>query len=254
MKSNNSTTNINAVINPFDTLTAAATNGSATRKLAYTDVVNTTAHERARDVVKAAGTSADLALMANHMMESGDVADLMNLFNASGIMDKVHSDAAALEGCGEKTLKSMLESRRSDRSKCKKKGISSSAAVCMTYMADFYAELMIRDAMGKPYTGRTGANEIQVNPDDLDAVNRKIKSLQSKKCRIAKLAKAGDAAAQKELDDVVAEIERLQGYRPATTTTTVVKSVKVDDLRAALKSLSIDEMPAELRELMAKIG
>lgn len=256
MKSNNNTTATtnNAVINPFDALTATVNNGTGTRKLAYTDIVNNTARERARDVVKAVGENPDLGQIANRMMESGDPADLLELFALTKVADQVPSDAAALSGCDEKTLKSMLESRRSDRSKCKKKGINSSAIVCMTYMADFYAELMIRDAMGKPYTGRTGANTIQVDTDDLDAVNRKIKSLQSKKCRIAKLAKAGDAAAQSELDEVVAEIERLQAYRPATTTTTVIKSVKVDDLRAALKSMSIDEMPAELRELMAKIG
>lgn len=250
---NNTVNATAAVINPFDALTAAATNGSASRKLAYTDAVNGIAHERARDVVKAVGNDVELGQMANLMMASGDIADLIALFDATAVSEKVHGDAAALDGCDERTLKSMLESRRSDRSKCKKKGINNSAVNCMTYMADFYAELMIRDAMGKPYTGRIGANEIKVDPDDLDAVNRKIKSLQSKKSRVGKLAKAGDAAAQKELDEVVAEIERLQAYRP-TTTTTVVKSIKVDELRKALASLSEDDLTDELRELMVKIG
>lgn len=255
MKNNTTTKNmtIEATANPFESLSATSTVATS-RKLAYTDVLNTTANQRAAEAIMAASKDPELFPLANAMMDSGDPADLLTLFEKVGAMEHVEQDAAALAGCDEETLKRMLESRRSDRSKNKKKGVRSSIAVCRAYVAAFYAELVVRQAMGRPYTGAVGKASVMVDTDDVDAVNRKIKSLQSKKCRLSKLAQAGDAAAQKDLDEVVAEIDRLRGYRPSVTTTTVVKSVKVDELRAALAKLNPDEVPDEVKALLAKIG
>lgn len=250
-KTTNNTTTIETV-NPFETLSTEVGTTSS-RKLAYTDIVNHTASERASEAIMAASKDATLFPVANQMMDSGDPADLLRLFEATSMLDHVAGDAAALQGADEDDLKRMLESRRSDRSKCKKRGVRSSIAVCKAYVAAFYAELVIRQAMGKPYTGRTGITASDINIEDLDAVNRRIKSLQSKKCRLGKLAKAGDAAAQNELDQTIAEIERLQAFRPATSTT-VVKSIKVDELREALGKLQAEDLPEEVRALMAKIG
>lgn len=246
-------TNEATVINPFETLGASASTSASSRKLAFTDVLNGIASERANEAILAASQSQELYPLANAMMDSGDPADLVNLFNATGTMDHVAEDAVALQGADEDTLKKMLESRRSDRSKSKKKGVRSHITVCKAYVGAFYAELVIREAMGKPYTGRTGVGASVVNTEDLDAVNRRIKSLQSKKCRLGKLAKAGDAEAQAQLDETIAEIERLQAFRPATSTT-VVKSIKVDELREALSKLQGEDLPDEVRELLAKIG
>lgn len=258
MKTNTTTkaTTIEAnTVNPFEEL--SATNVAAAqqgRKLAFTDVLNHAAMERSAEAIMSASKNPELFPLANAMMDSGDPADLLKLFEATGVLEKVSGDAAALDGCDEETLKRMLESRRSDRSKNKKKGVRSSIAVCRAYVASFYAELVVREAMGKPYTGATGKSAIVVDTADVDAVNRKIKSLQSKKCRVSKLAQAGDAAAQKELDEVVAEIERLQAFRPTVATKTVVKSIKVDELRAALAKLDPNDVPDEVRDLLTKIG
>lgn len=241
------------IVNPFENLNATVGTSVTGRKLAFTDVLNSIAAERAGEAILATSQSQELFPLANAMMDSGDPSDLVKLFEATGVMEKVAGDAAALQGADEDDLKRMLESRRSDRSKSKKRGVRSSITVCKAYVAAFYAELVIRQAMNKPYTGRTGVGATVIDTEDLDAVKRRIKSLQSKKCRLSKLAKAGDAASQKELDETVAEIERLQAFRPATSTT-VVKSVKVDELREALSKLNADEVPEEVRALLAKIG
>lgn len=246
-------TNETATINPFENLSATENTMTNGRKLAYTDALNHTASERATEAITAASQNAELFPIANVMMDSGDPADLLRLFEKTGTLKQVASDAVLLAGCPEDDLKRMLESRRSDRSKCKKRGVRSSIVTCRAYVASFYAELVIRQAMGKPYTGRTGIAASELNTEDLNAINRRIKSLQSKKCRLNKLAKAGDAAAQNELDETVAEIERLQAFRPATSVTTV-KSIKVDELREALSKLSADEVPDEVKALLAKIG
>lgn len=240
-------------INPFEDLSAGV-KATVGRKLAYTDLLNSIAAERAGDAIMVASKTPELYSVANAMMDSGDPADLIALFEATGELDHVEKDAEQLDGCDAETLKRMLESRRSDRSKNKKKGVRSSIVVCKAYVAAFYAELVIRQAMDKPYTGRAGVTAAALDTDDVEAVNRRIKSLQSKKCRLNKLAAIGDVEAQKELDETIAEIERLRAFRPATSTTTTVKSVKVDELRAALAQLNPNEVPEEVRALLAKIG
>lgn len=248
----NVTTTATENANPFENLSATV-GTTATRKLAYTDVLNHIANERASEAITMATKDENLWPIANAMMDSGDPADLLRLFEATAVLKRVEADSVELAGCSEDELKRMLESRRSDRSKNKKKGVRSSIVTCRAYVAAFYAELVIRQAMGKPYTGRTGVATSELDTEDLEAVNRRIKSLQSKKCRLGKLVKAGDEEAQSELDETIAEIERLQAFRPATSTT-VVKSIKVDELREALAKLNIDEVPEEVRELLAKIG
>lgn len=240
---------------PFAALMAGQQSGDAatqSRKLDLTPVLTATAMQRALETIQTAAAREDLHALANQMMD-GDPAVLLSLFDATGISAHVADDAAALAGADEDQLKRLLESRRSDRSKCKHKGIKTNIATCRAYVAAMYAELMVREAMGKPYTGAVGATASDVDTDDLDAVNRRIKSLQSKKCRLGKLVQAGDETQRPEYEATVAEIERLQAFRP-TTTKTVVKSVKVDELRAALALLKADEVPEEVRALMEKIG
>lgn len=249
---NTNNENTATIVNPFEDLSAGIT-ATTGRKLAYTDMLNSIASERASNAILVASKTPDLYVMANTMMDSGDPADLLALFEATGEIEHVEKDAEQLAGCDAETLKRMLESRRSDRSKNKKKGVRSSIVVCKAYVAAFYAELVIRQAMDKPYTGRVGVAAAALDTDDIEAVNRRIKSLQSKKCRLNKLAAAGDNEAQTELDETIAEIERLRAFRPATSTT-VVKSVKVDELRAALAQLNPNEVPEEVRALLAKIS
>lgn len=242
--------------NLFESLTAQAIGTESTgRRLDHTVELNRLATERATEVIKQASAQDELHELANKML-AGDPADLMELFERTGMMERVGADAQeALDGASEDELKRLLESRRSDRSKCKKKGIASSMLVCRNYVACMYAELMVREAMGKPYTGTRGVTGgSALDESDLEAVGRRVKSLQSKKCRVKKLADAGVPGAQEELDEVIAEIERLNALRPTRVVArSAVKSIKVDELREALNKLEGD-VPAEILELMAKLG
>lgn len=243
--------------NPFEMLTAQPNDvATATRRLSHTVELNSLAAERATETIKKASANPELHELANKMM-AGDPADLLDLFEKVGVLANVEADAAMLADADEDELKRLLESRRSDRSKCKKKGIGSSMLNCRNYVAAMYAELMVRQAMGKPYTGARGAAEVDFDAlaGDQDAIVRKVKSLQSKKCRVKKLAEAGVDGATEELAQVEAEIERLNALRPTARVATkaAVKSIKVDELREALSKLEGD-VPAEILELMKKLG
>lgn len=244
--------------NPFEMLTAQPNDvaTATSRRLNHTVELNSRATERATETIKTASANPEFHELANKMM-AGDPADLLDLLEKTGIIANVEADAAVLDGADEDELKRLLESRRSDRSKCKKKGIGSSMLNCRNYVAAMYAELMVRQAMGKPYTGARGATEVDLDAlaGDQDAIVRKVKSLQSKKCRVKKLAEAGVAGASDELAEVEAEIERLNALRPMArvATKSTVKSIKVDELREALSKIEGD-VPAEILELMAKLG
>lgn len=243
--------------NPFEMLTAQTNDvATAARRLSHTVELNSRATERATETIKKASANPELHELANKMM-AGDPADLLDLFEKVDVLSNVEADAGMLADATEDELKRLLESRRSDRSKCKKKGISSSMLNCRNYVAAMYAELLVRQAMGKPYTGTRGGAELDLDSlaGDQDAIVRKVKSLQSKKCRIKKLAEAGVAGASDELAEVEAEIERLNALRPTTRVATkaAVKSIKVDELREALSKIEGD-VPEEILELMKKLG
>lgn len=243
--------------NPFEMLTAQTNDvATATRRLSHTAELNSCAAERATETIKKASANPELHELANKMM-AGDPADLLDLFEKVDVLANVEADAEMLADATEDELKRLLESRRSDRSKCKKKGINSNMLNCRNYVAAMYAELVVRQAMGKPYTGTRGGAELDLDSlaGDQDAIVRKVKSLQSKKCRIKKLAEAGVAGASDELTEVEAEIERLNALRPTARVATkaAVKSIKVDELREALSKIE-GAVPEEILELMKKLG
>lgn len=240
--------------NPFEF--AAVTNDVKTRKLAYTDVLNSTANARAHELMTGSMTQEQREL-ANTMMD-GNPSDLVQLINDVFGEQTVATDAAVLDGCDPDQLKKLLESRRSERSTSKKKGIRSSAINCKTYISAMYAELMIRVQLNAPYAGSSNTTAT-LDESDLEAVARKVKSLQSKKCRLKKLA-GYDSAAQTELEETEAEIDRLNALRPATVIKTkqVVKDLGVDQLREVLKSIDPATLPESERKkfenLMSKLA
>jgi uncharacterized protein YigA (DUF484 family) len=109
-----------------------------------------------------------------------------------------------------------------------------------------YAELMIRERTGKPYTGSSNGTASDLDESDLDAINRRIKSLQSKQCRLKPLAEYNETA-RAELAEVVNEIARLGALRPnnRTTTKTVVKDLSVDQVREALKQINPEDLSGD---------
>lgn len=235
---------------------------SETRKLDFTPILITTSNQRAQDLMVSVGKKPELFDLANRAIDNGDAQDLIDLIIANYGEDQVKTDAAILDGCDDTQLGKLLESRRSDRSKAKKKNPRSNVQVCKTYISSMYAEMLIRSYWNKPYSGQSGATEINIEAlkDDQDALSRKVKSLQSKKSRLSKVAQY-DKAAAAELQEVVDEIARLNALRPTVRTTptkTIIKDLDVDKLREVLKGVDPATLPETERSayetLMAKLG
>lgn len=244
--------------NPFETLSAAVTNEQS-RKLDYTPVLISTAEARAHELMLATAKKPELHKLANSALD-GAAPELINLISAVFDAETIKSDAACLEGADEDQLGRLLESRRSDRSKTKAKGPRSDIRTAQRYIATMYAELMIRDYWQKPYAAPVSQviDEDALKADQ-DALNRKIRSLQSKQSRLKRLA-AHDAGAQAEFEEVQADIERLKELRISTRVVTkqAVKDLQVDELRSVLSAIDpetlSEEDQASYIELMKKIG
>jgi len=237
--SNNTTTNNN----PFSF--EAEQDSSKTRKLAYTDTLINTASSKAHNLMTEGCSTDELKALANKMLE-GNPSDLVSLIQAVYGDEQIKADAEVLHGCDEDQLKRMLESRRSDRSVAKRKGLRTSAVNCRAYISAMYAELMIREKLGMSYSGTTTASDL--DEADTDAVERKIRSLQSKQSRLRKLA-AYDADAKAELTGVQDEISRLQGLRPdKVVAKSALKDVSVTELRKALDTVDINSLPEAEQE------
>lgn len=247
--------------NPF-TFSGTLQDTTETRKLDYTPVLISTSNQRAQDLMVNVGKKPELFDLANRAIDNGVAQDLIDLIKAVYNDDQIKTDAAILDGCDETQLGKLLESRRSDRSKAKKKNPRSNVQVCKTYISSMYAELLIRSYWNKPYTGQVGATELNIEAlkDDQEALSRKVKSLQSKKSRLNKIAQY-DENARKELEEVKDEIARLNALRPTVRTTpskTVVKDLDVDRLREVLKGIDPATLPKEEQDkfltLMTKLG
>ena len=150
------------------------------------------------------------------------------------------------------TLKGLLESRRSDRSKSKKK--LSTLDGFRKYVASWIAELAVREAMGLTYKAPSGATEYgSFESDDYEVITKKIKSLQSKKCRVkATLRYVESEELQAELQEIQTEIDRLNQMRGVSTrvkSTDTVKSVSMDDLRSVIAGMSDEEKAALMAQL-----
>lgn len=246
----------NEATNPF-VFDSVQSDATQSRRLDYTPDLIATANARAQELMVAVGKKPELFDLANKAIDGGNPQDLIDLIQAVYSDETIKSDATLLDGASEDQLSRLLESRRSDRSKSKKKDPRSSALVCRTYISAMYAELMIRDYWNKPYAG--SSTGIEVDPDDLDTINRRIKSLQSKKSRLKKLAEY-DTNAQAELQEVEDEIDRLNQFRPNSRqqSRSVVKDLSVDQVRDILLQINPEELKDDERQryeaLMAKLG
>ena len=243
--------------NPFDLMQQSAST-TKSRRLDYTPQLIDCANQRALHIMK---TGTEHAELAKRVITDGNTADLLELISKSFDEAAIKADAQILDGCDSDQLSRLLESRRSDRSKSKKLGIGSSALNCRNYISAMYAELLIREKMGKPYTGQSSATDYDVDKlaADQAALVRKIKSLQSKKCRLNKLA-AYDPTAASELSEVTAEIDRLNSLRTSgrVRTTSIIKDFQIDELRAILDRIDPNTLTETERHnydmIKAKLG
>lgn len=240
--------------NPFAGIGAAETKDSGFKKLDKTPELVATSNSRAHQFLKDMPGHPEMFADANQMLDTGDYSLTVKLLTDIIGVDTIVADAKFLADCTEETFSSLLESRRSDRSKTKAKGLRTSIQVTEKFVACVYAEMLVRHASGKVYNPEaTGSS---VDEGDLKAITAKIKSLQSKASRLKLPARYDDGMA-KILKETQDEIARLSALRP-TASKTAVKSIKADDLRAALKKLDMATVPesdrAAYEELIAKLG
>lgn len=204
----------------------------------------------ANDIVAAAQNDEAIAAACSDV-QKGSMEALQRLVNEtidpsdiSQMADELGNDTA--------TLKGLLESRRSDRSKSKKKLATLDGF--RKYVASWIAELAVREALGLSYkapSASTGYGTFE--SDDYEVITKKIKSLQSKKCRVkATLRYVESEELQAELQEIQQEIDRLNQMRGVSTrvkSTDTVKAVSVDELRTVIAGMSDDERAALMAQL-----
>lgn len=159
-----------------------------------------------------------------------------------------------LEECTEDELSRLLESRRSDRSKTKKKGLRTDISVVLSYFAAVIAEMAIRAASGKEYVAQsTNAIDVEALALDQEALNKKIRSLQSKQSNLRRALKYipddMDAPERDELVKVQKQIEELQSRRTSTVKTVTTKVPSAETLKQAIASMSEEERQALIAQL-----
>lgn len=230
-----------------------------TRRLEFTPVLIDKSNSRAQELMTQQYESRpDLNDLVSRVLQNGDAQSTFELLNEF-FGETISSDATLLSGCDDDQLDRLLESRRSDRSKTKSKGLTNAVNI-KNFLAAAYAELMIREFSGKVYKSNTsGAIDIESIKDDADAIKRKVKSLQSKACRLRKIAPYDETMAQ-QLRETEEEISRLNELRPTirVSTKTAIKDSEVDAIREALKLLDVDSLDDDERlkvmTLIQKLG
>lgn len=194
--------------------------------------------------------------MIDEALDSGTYSSACNLIEA--VIGT--PQCGALAECTDDELSRLLESRRSDRSKTKKKGLRTNVAVMLTYFAAVIAEMAIRAASGKEYVAQSAAATIDVEALALDqeALNKKIRSLQSKQSNLRRALKYipadTDAPERDELKRVQAQIEELQSRRTSTVKTVSAKVPSAETLKQAIAAMSEEEKQALIAQLQAVNG
>ena len=199
-------------------------------------------NQRSKQLIEIVKTDKAIGAQLMDCLKSGTAPTLFELLE-DNFSAEIVEDSEFLSEATESQLDRLLESRRSDRSSTKRKGFKTLKAV-MDYLAAGYAELVIRQASGKEYSATRG---IELDGSE-DAIKRRIASLRSKQSRNKKLALLDpDVAA--ELEEVKAEIERLQGLLGKAPSTKQLKS----DLMSELKKLDLATLPPEMADRIQKL-
>lgn len=204
----------------------------------------------ANAIITVAQSDEDIAAACSEVQKGGMEA-LQSLVDENVDPTEISQMADEL-GDDESNLKGLLESRRSDRSKSKKKLATLDGF--RKYVASWIAELAVREALGLTYKAPSETTEYGVfKSDDYEAITRKIKSLQSKKCRVkATLKYVESEDLQAELQEIQQEIDRLNQMRGVSTrvkSADTVKSVSLDDLRSVIAGMSDEEKAALMSQL-----
>lgn len=236
------------------------TEESGTRKLDLTPELIGLSNTRATELMRTVSKTPELHELANKILDDAQTQSIIDLIHQVFDEETMKQDAEFLKGANENILSRLLESRRSDRSKAKSKGPRKSVQIAQTLFSAMYAELLVRMAGNKPYqTTKTELDYDELKADQ-DALNRKIRSLQSKQSRLRKTAEFIDADA-KALEVVQDEIDRLKSLRvgvPNVSSKTIIKSADAETLRKALELVDTNKLSQDEQEkiqaMMAKLG
>jgi hypothetical protein len=236
----------------FNFAEAAVSTASTGRTIPGSTELISTCNSLALDAIKLASTDPEIGKLAA-AVQSGD-HDALCAFVDKAI--KVPS-ADILDGATEDELSRLLESRRSDRSKAKKAGLTTLDTI-RRYISAWVAELVIREKSGKAYRAPSTSELGTFESTDRDEITKKIKSLQSKKCRLNQAMKTIMAAGidspelKKQLDDVDAEIQRLNAMRGTQPKAPKVSTVDVVPSNEQLRAVLAGMTPEEIQTLLAQ--
>ena len=238
----------------FELIDEAPT-GTAGRNIPGAIELNTKAQAMARDLLKAVTKEPELIPLATQM-QRGEYLDAVALIEKVFTPEELTLEA--LNKCSEDELARLLESRRSDRSKSKKKGLGY-AAPLLAYIAAVIAEMLVRKASGREYAApnATGSLDLEALKNDQVALNKKIRSLQSKQSNLKRQgAFAPDTwEGWKQLEEVKAQIAELTALRTNTTTRTVTAKVPSQaDIAQAIANMSEEDKLALIAQLQAANG
>ena len=226
----------------FDGMANIEDNNSTNDLTGFSTQLIAASNQRSKQLIEIVKTDKAIGAQLMDCLKSGTAPVLFELLE-DNFSDEIVEDSEFLSGATESQLDRLLESRRSDRSTTKRKGFKTLKAV-MDYLAAGYAELVIRQASGKEYSATRG---IELDGSE-DAIKRRIASLRSKQSRNKKLALLDPTVAE-ELEEVKAEIERLQGLLGKAPSSKQIKS----DLMSELKKLDLASLPPETADRIRKL-
>jgi hypothetical protein len=229
-------------------------------KIEFTSQLIGLSNTRASELMMTVSKKPELHALANQVLDEGDTLKAIELIKSVYDEENILEASKMLSGATEDQLSRLLESRRSDRSKTKSKGLRKSVQNAQTFLSAMYAELVVRQAWNKPYNPVSAEVDFEGLEADQDALNKKIKSLQSKKSRLSKTAEFVPEDAEM-LEEVLEEIDRLVSLRvgtPKVSGKTIIKSTDVDTIREALKKLDTSGMDKaevdKIEAMMKKLG
>lgn len=237
----------NTKLNTIESILGAteATQATGSRSIPMAAELNASAMAHTDALLKKLVKKPEMGPTLRAALDSGDyqqMVDAINQFDEDISCDK-------LVNATENELKRMLESRRSDRCKAKATGLKDTLQI-RRYISATIAEMMLRKHMNFEYKASVGAPiDVDALAQDQDALNRKIRSLQSKQSILKNKSTFApeDWEGWKQLEEVKAQIAELQARRVGARTT-ATKTVSMSVVKTALAGMSEDQ----IQELLAQ--
>lgn len=223
---------------------------TTTRGIPAAQELGNASRELTMDLFKKMTKDAELGSKVSDAVNTGEYQPMVDVLNS--VFDEASFKLAVLDSITEDEQKRLLESRRSDRSKTKKAGFKTLEDY-RRYISAVIAEMMVRNALGLTYKSSTAGVSYDIDElaQDQDALNRKIRSLQSKVSVLRKdiQYKPDNWPGHTIIKSTEAEIEELKARR-ISTHTTATKTVSMKAVQNSIAAMSAEER----EELLATIA